>query len=132
MINLLHNLLSSDATVSGLTGTKIYYSYREQKTGTPAIVLDWVSTDDGYALGGMRCDSIYTVDVVAFANNLGTLHSLTQAIISALDSYSGTVNTPEGITYNVVACQLLDRNFETAMDSDTHEGTLTFEITISN
>lgn len=133
MTDLVYNILSNDAAVTSVVpASRIFSDYRSQTTATPAIVMEWMDTDDDYALGGGRCYSIYTVDVLTFAKGYGTTDTLTKAIIAALDNYSGSVTCTTGNTYDVVATQMVNRNVEAGTDDNIVEGSITFEITINS
>ena len=94
MINGLRHLLTNDATVAALVpAERIFNGFRSQLSETPAIVLDWVTTNDDYALGGSRCVSEYTVDILVYSKRYSELSAVMDAVTDLLESYTGTVTT---------------------------------------
>ena len=98
----------------------------------PAIMMEWVSTEDGYALGQSDGTSEYTIDIVGYSNNLADAHSLMDAIKTAVDRYQGSFTTTIGNTYEVVACEILDRYIEKVTGIDCIETNVSILLTTNN
>ena len=128
MIDLVYHILTNDAGVSAIT-TNVYADARQQTDATPGIVIEWVATDDEYALGGMVCNNIYTIDLIGYSKDMATAHNLLKAMRSAVNTLNGNYTTAAGNSYTVVSSEITDRNAETIVDLDVIESSLTVEIT---
>lgn len=131
MTDLIYHVLSNDSGVTAITGNRITVDMRTQRAGTPAITIDWVATDDEYALGGNVCTNEYTYEVIGYSTDMATAHNLLKAMRSALNTLNGTYNTGAN-TYTVVASEIVDRHVETIIDLDVIESSLTLIVTTND
>ena len=131
MIDLVYHILTNDAGVTAIT-TNVYADARQQQDSTPGIVIEWVATDDEYALGGAVCNNVYTVDLIGYSKDMATAHGLLDAMREAINTLNGNYTTAAGNTYTVIASDITDRNIETIVDLDIIESSLTVEITTND
>jgi hypothetical protein len=89
----IYSLLSTDVTVSGLAGTRIYPNDAPQSATVPYIVYDQIGGSRDYSFDG----SIGLVDgswqISCFAVTPLLARTLSDAVINVVDAYSGTVDT---------------------------------------
>lgn len=129
MLDLVYHILSNDTDTNTAVGGRITADIRVQTNGTPAITMEWVSTDD-LRFNIDSCNhAVYTVDVYILSKTLPECASVMGNVSSALERYRGTVNTAAGNTYNVVNCTTQNRTMEVIEQGDMVEGQITFEIT---
>lgn len=90
------NILSNDATVSGLVGNRIYANTRLQGDVLPAITLQSTNTEPYATKSGVSTLDDITIQVISYSDSLyesdGAI-TLSQAVRSALDRVArGTYN----------------------------------------
>jgi hypothetical protein len=91
--DVIYNLLSNDATVSGLVGLKIYPYIGTENIVYPYIVYDQVSLQPTDTKDGVSELDTVSYDVEIYTKSPSELTSVSNAVRDALDRYSGTVNT---------------------------------------
>lgn len=88
----IYSLLSANAALTALVGTKIYPLRTPQTVEQPFVIYalsgDPVDTKDGVAI-----QEVYELQVTAFAKSYETGQGIVAAIRSALDRKSGTVQS---------------------------------------
>lgn len=86
-------ILTGDAGVSALVGTKIYWSEIPQGKTRPVICLHLVSELNNHTMGGTVDLEDATVQVDCWGDTWTDAITLSEAVKAALDGYSGTVGS---------------------------------------
>lgn len=87
----IYNILSNDANVSALVGTKIYPSMAIEDIAYPYIVYEQISNDPTNDKDGVSTLDVVNFDVEIFTKTPQTIATLSGYVRDALDRYSGTV-----------------------------------------
>lgn len=133
MTDLIKHILDNNAAVTAIVPTaRITSNEREQGAALPAIMIDWVSTNDGYALGQSDGTSEYTFDIIGYTKTMGQAAALMTAIKEAVDRYAGSFTASTGNFHHVIACEILDRNIEKTTGLDALEITVSISLTTNN
>ena len=90
---VIYNILSNDADVIAIVGTKIYPMMAGQEQDLPFITYDVLSDIPSQSKTGASLLDQYRVQVSAFGYVYATLMDLHEKIRTALDQQSGTVGT---------------------------------------
>jgi len=91
--DVIFSLLSNDATVSGLVGTKIFPYVAFENNVYPYIVYEQVGLEPTDTKDGVSELDVVIYDIEIYTKNPADLTTLSNAVRDALDRYSGTVNT---------------------------------------
>lgn len=89
----IYSILSNDAGVTALVGTKIYPDIIPLGTAYPATVYSVVSTTPTNVKDGASTLDATVVQVDIYSDDYSEAQSIASAIRTALDTYSGTVAT---------------------------------------
>ena len=116
MLDLTYHLLSNDAAVNTAVSGRITTDLRVQTEDTPAVVMDWLATNEIYSNLDTCRHSLYTVDILVYTKDLPTCSDIMGKVMTALDRYTGTVTPATGNTYNVVNISIQNRNFNLIND----------------
>lgn len=90
---VIYDILSNDADVIAIVGTKIYPMRAGQKQDIPFLVLDTVSQEPTQSKTGASLLDIYRLQVSGFHYKYGILVDLMEKVRTALDQQSGTIGT---------------------------------------
>ncbi len=129
MLDLVNHILTNDSAVTGIVSNNIYAGVRTQIENTPAVVMDWVSTDDLYTQHDTCNHAVYIVELICVAKGYGTCAGLMEVVKDSVNRYRGDVTTSTGNTYSIVNTLLINREIEVIEGGDMVEGTITIEIT---
>ncbi len=104
----IYSLLTADATVSGIVGTKVYPYLAVEDIAYPYIVyteeaLEPTDTKDGVS----ELDTV-TVQIELYSETLTELNTLADAVRTELDRYSGSNS---GLTIQSVHFQAQDSGY---------------------
>lgn len=86
----IYSILSSDAVVTGLTGTKIYPLVVPPKTELPVVVYERRSTPDVTKDNSTMYNT--NVEIIIMDNDYSNTITIATAIQNALEHYKGTVS----------------------------------------
>ncbi|MEY9196636.1 hypothetical protein ABIA16_001752 [Sinorhizobium fredii] len=92
METALTALLTGDARVKQLAGTKVHWVRAPQGTVTPFAVLQVISSRDDYHAQGPSGLTDARVQVDAYAESYLAAKRLSDAILAVLSGYRGTVS----------------------------------------
>lgn len=133
MIDIVKHILSNDSAVAAIVpDARITASERVQGDAMPAIMIDLVSTDDGYVLGGLEGTSDYTFDIIGYTASFAQANSLMTALKGAVADYTGAFTTAAGNDYTVVASNIVNREVEKDSGLDAYETTVTVTVIIND
>jgi hypothetical protein len=91
--DVIYNLLSNDATVSGLVGLKIYPYLGTENIVYPYIIYDQTTLQPTDTKDGVSELDTISYDVEIYTKSPSELTSIANAVRNVLDRYNGTVNT---------------------------------------
>ena len=89
----LRTILTGDAGVAALVGSKIYWSEVPQGKKRPLVCLHLVSETNNHTMGGTVDLEDATVQVDCWGNTLTDALAVSEAVKAVLDGYSGTVSS---------------------------------------
>lgn len=90
---VIHNLLSNDATVSGIVSTRIYPDTAPQNASFPYVVYQITGTIPTNDKDGTSKLDTVIMQIDAYSTSYDTTRTLADAIRTELDRYSGTNGT---------------------------------------
>lgn len=91
LAKVIYSLLSGDATLTGLVGSKIYPVKAPQKVNVPFVVFRENTTLPVNAKDGVASKELKQLQVDTYATSYLTAHEIATAIRSILDNWSGTI-----------------------------------------
>lgn len=86
----VYKLMTDDATVAALVGTRIYPAIAPQSTVTPYIVYQRIATQHLHTMDGIAGLAETTIQIDCYASTYGAVKALADAVRLALDGYTGT------------------------------------------
>ena len=89
----LYTFLSSEASISSLVGTNIFYLNLPSSVDLPAITLGQVGIEREYTLDGYASVTHYRMRITSFATSLSEAYSISEAVKAYLDSYTENIGT---------------------------------------
>lgn len=89
----VYNLLSNDATVSGLVGSKIYPDQIPQQVAYPAIVHYKTDVNKVAVKTAPTINYRITLQIDIYCDTYGAGETIADAVKAVLDEYSGTVES---------------------------------------
>lgn len=89
VLKTIYNLLSADASVSGITGTRIYPSVVPQKVASPYLQFDCYNTEPTNTKTGGSILDEYMVEVSAYHSDALNCVTLSNYVRAALDRFTG-------------------------------------------
>ena len=129
MLDLVYHLLTNDTDVNTATAGRITTDLRVQTQGTPAITMEYVSSEDLYYSKDSCKHYIYNIDIYVFTKTIGECDTIMKQVAAAVDRYQGTVTLPTGNTYTVSNILIENRDIEVILEADMVEGQLSLRIT---
>jgi len=125
----LVSLLSSEATITAISGTRVYIQRAPQNAAFPHIIITQMSSDENGTLdGGSGQLRFLDFDIDCKAKSSVTAESLGNAVRTCIDDYSGTAGS-----YTIGAVLLNDESddYEPPQDgSDVGVFVVTLDLTI--
>ncbi len=91
--DVLYSLLSNDAPVSALVGTKIFPFLAIEDVKEPYIVFESGGLEPTDTKDGVSCLDKETWDISMYSDTLAEVEDLADKVRNVLDRYSGTVET---------------------------------------
>lgn len=91
--DVIYNLLSNDATVSGLVGLKIYPYIGMENIEYPYIIYDQTALTPTDTKDGVSELDTVSYDIEVYTKQPSELTTISNAVRDVLDRYNGTVNT---------------------------------------
>jgi hypothetical protein len=125
----LVSLLSSEATITAISGTRVYVQRAPQNAAFPHIIITQMSSEENTTLdGGSGQLRFVDFDIDCKAKSSVTAESLGNAVRTYIDDYSGTAGS-----YTVGAVLINDESddYEPPQDgSDVGVFVVTLDLTI--
>jgi hypothetical protein len=125
----LVSLLSSEATITAISGTRVYVQRAPQNAAFPHIIITQMSSEENTTLdGGSGQLRFLDFDIDCKAKSSVTAESLGNAVRTYIDDYSGTAGS-----YTVGAVLINDESddYEPPQDgSDVGVFVVTLDLTI--
>lgn len=90
--------LESDATVTGLVGTRIFPKVAEQNAELPFIVIDLISQTPQHLMGSDTTVLPSRVQVTCYASTYASVKTLADAVRAELQDFSGQMGGGTGPT----------------------------------
>lgn len=90
MEQAIYNILSNTTAITDIVSTRIYPSTIPQGEILPAVTFQRITNSPEDSKDGVSTLDVITVDVDSFGKTLSELKTLTEAIRTALDRFSGT------------------------------------------
>lgn len=87
----LRAILTGNAGVSALVGTRVHWIERAQGGGLPSITLTGISRGENYSLHGRDGLATRRVQVDCWAETYASAKAVEAAVIAALSGYSGGI-----------------------------------------
>lgn len=81
-------LLTGDATLTGLVGTRIYWNAIPQDAADPSVVLYKITGGEGHTMDGPDGMFNGTVQIDVRATSVSSMWAVSRAIRAKLDGYS--------------------------------------------
>ena len=129
MINLIRHILVNNSNLSSVVpASKMTTEFRVQAESTPAIVIDWISTNELYANISDCKHYIYTYDILIYTKGLQDNATIMGLVADAVDRYKGVVTTAAGNEYTVSNVQIINRTAQVLTGHDMTEGIITIEV----
>lgn len=123
MLDLVRHILTSNTALTAVVpASKVTTDFRVQTENTPAIVLDWVSTEEMYSNLSDCAHSKYTYDIVIYTKGLQSNAEIMALVVDAVDQYQGQLTTAAGNDYSVHYTMLLNRVSRMLPELDMAEG----------
>ena len=129
MLDMVYYLLTQDTDVNTATSGRITTDLRVQTQDTPAITIEYVSSEDLYYSKDSCKHYIYTIDIYVFTKTIGECDTLMKQVAAVVDRYSGTETLSTGNTYTVSNIQIQNRDIDVMAEADMVEGQLSLRIT---
>lgn len=129
MIDLIYHLLSTDTDVNTTTAGRINAELRVQTEDTPAIGLEYVSSQDYYFNADSCKHYGYDIDVHIYTKTLAECDSLMKKVALAVDRKRGTYTLTTGNTYNVVNIIIQSRDIDVIEEAQMYHGQLSLQVT---
>lgn len=125
----LVSLLSSEATITAISGTRVYVQRAPQNAAFPHIIITQMSSDENGTLdGGSGQLRFLDFDIDCKAKSSVTAESLGNAVRTYIDDYSGTAGT---FTIGAVLMNDESDDYEPPQDgSDVGVFVVTLDVTI--
>lgn len=125
----LVSLLSSEATITAISGTRVYVQRAPQNAAFPHIIITQMSSDENGTLdGGSGQLRFLDFDIDCKAKSSVTAESLGNAVRTYIDDYSGTAGT---FTIGAVIVNDESDDYEPPQDgSDVGVFVVTLDLTI--
>jgi hypothetical protein len=125
----LVSLLSSEATITAISGTRVYVQRAPQNAAFPHIIITQMSSEENTTLdGGSGQLRFVDFDIDCKAKSSVTAESLGNAVRTYIDDYSGTAGS-----YTIGAVLINDESddYEPPQDgSDVGVFVVTLDLTI--
>jgi hypothetical protein len=125
----LVSLLSSEATITAISGTRVYVQRAPQNAAFPHIIITQMSSEENTTLdGGSGQLRFLDFDIDCKAKSSVTAESLGNAVRTYIDDYSGTAGS-----YTIGAVLINDESddYEPPQDgSDVGVFVVTLDLTI--
>ena len=125
----LVSLLSSEATITAISGTRVYIQRAPQNAAFPHIIITQMSSDENGTLdGGSGQLRFLDFDIDCKAKSSVTAESLGNAVRTYIDDYSGTAGSS---TIGAVLMNDESDDYEPPQDgSDVGVFVVTLDVTI--
>lgn len=125
----LVSLLSSEATITAISGTRVYVQRAPQNAAFPHIIITQMSSDENGTLdGGSGQLRFLDFDIDCKAKSSVTAESLGNAVRTYIDDYSGTAGS---FTIGAVIMNDESDDYEPPQDgSDVGVFVVTLDVTI--
>ena len=125
----LVSLLSSEATITAISGTRVYIQRAPQNAAFPHIIITQMSSDENGTLdGGSGQLRFLDFDIDCKAKSSVTAESLGNAVRAYIDDYSGTAGSS---TIGAVIMNDESDDYEPPQDgSDVGVFVVTLDVTI--
>lgn len=125
----LVSLLSSEATITAISGTRVYVQRAPQNAAFPHIIITQMSSDENGTLdGGSGQLRFLDFDIDCKAKSSVTAESLGNAVRTYIDDYSGTAGSS---TIGAVIVNDESDDYEPPQDgSDVGVFVVTLDVTI--
>ena len=125
----LVSLLSSEATITAISGTRVYVQRAPQNAAFPHIIITQMSSDENGTLdGGSGQLRFLDFDIDCKAKSSVTAESLGNAVRAYIDDYSGTAGSS---TIGAVIMNDESDDYEPPQDgSDVGVFVVTLDVTI--
>ena len=125
----LVSLLSSEATITAISGTRVYEQRAPQNAAFPHIIITQMSSDENGTLdGGSGQLRFLDFDIDCKAKSSVTAESLGNAVRAYIDDYSGTAGSS---TIGAVIMNDESDDYEPPQDgSDVGVFVVTLDVTI--
>tara|TARA_R110000868_G_scaffold248553_2_gene505088 strand:- start:8217 stop:8618 length:402 start_codon:yes stop_codon:yes gene_type:complete len=125
----LVSLLSSEATITAISGTRVYVQRAPQNAAFPHIIITQMSSDENGTLdGGSGQLRFLDFDIDCKAKSSVTAESLGNAVRTYIDDYSGTAGSS---TIGAVIMNDESDDYEPPQDgSDVGVFVVTLDVTI--
>lgn len=125
----LVSLLSSEATITAISGTRVYVQRAPQNAAFPHIIITQMSSDENGTLdGGSGQLRFLDFDIDCKAKSSVTAESLGNAVRAYIDDYSGTAGS---FTIGAVIVNDESDDYEPPQDgSDVGVFVVTLDLTI--
>lgn len=125
----LVSLLSSEATITAISGTRVYIQRAPQNAAFPHIIITQMSSDENGTLdGGSGQLRFLDFDIDCKAKSSVTAESLGNAVRTYIDDYSGTAGSS---TIGAVIMNDESDDYEPPQDgSDVGVFVVTLDVTI--
>ena len=91
--DVIYSLLSNDATVSAIVGTKIFPFVAIEDIKYPYIVYDNLGVEPTQCKGEVSSLDTISVNIELYSETLGEIEDLGNKVRTALDRVSGTTET---------------------------------------
>lgn len=123
--NVIYNILSNNAALAALVGTKIYPSETPQAIAMPVVLYSIENIEPLTSKDGVSKLDVYSIDISCFSNKYDEMIDIYQAIRTALDRYKGTNST---IKIDQINFKNFNRDF--IESAQVHQGSSTYEIRV--
>jgi len=125
---VIHNLLSNNATVTSLVGSKIYPIIVPQNTLFPAITYERVGTDGMEVKGYQKIADKIFIQINVFSDSYENLTVISEAIKNTLNYQHGFTNQSIDVCY-IIPTDESDGQFD--FDLKLFHRILRFEISVN-
>jgi hypothetical protein len=98
----LYELLTQDAGVSALVGSRVYFILQPKGTIVPSVVLSIVATGDNYTFAGASGLRSALVQVDGYASSYYDSRAVSRSVRLLLENYAG--NLPDAGATPVLGC----------------------------
>lgn len=91
----LYTILSGNSALTAVVSTRIYPAYADQTVANPCVIFEIGSQDPEYDKDGAASVVYTNIEIDIFTGSYREGHTIAALVKTALDQYSGTVNSED-------------------------------------